>query len=369
MESGDYRTYTKYITFLNKIKLYINGVKPKNVLAIPRNKMDEYLLNLKKDLLFNDITLSFLNKFKTYLKNTPNSKRPELTLHQNTISKQFDVFKSLYNKGVLELKEEGLEIKYNPFADFDCPTVDTNKEKLTWDEIESIKSLELEQDPLLWHTRNCFLFAVYCAGMRAGDLIQLRGVNIIFSNDSWRVRYRMDKTSTSKDILLLPEALEIISYYVDLENRTSNYIFPLLSNDAPYATAATLDAKDQLPYDVKRLLLQQTNTKNSLLNKYLSKLGVMAGIDKKISMHIARHSFANIARQKNANVYDISKTLGHSSLDITEAYLSKFDTASQDETMKKVFNSSDASDEAKLLKQLQSLDPGILASVLEKLKK
>ena len=95
----------------------------------------------------------------------------------------------------------------------------------------------------------------------------------------------------------------------------------------------------------------------------------MAGIDKKISMHIARHSFANIARQKNANVYDISKTLGHSSLDITEAYLSKFDTASQDETMKKVFNSSDASDEAKLLKQLQSLDPGILASVLEKLKK
>ena len=184
LESGDYRTYTKYITFLNKIKLYINGVKPKNVLAIPRNKMDEYLLNLKKDLLFNDITLSFLNKFKTYLKNTPNSKRPELTLHQNTISKQFDVFKSLYNKGVLELKEEGLEIKYNPFADFDCPTVDTNKEKLTWDEIESIKSLELEQDTLLWHTRNCFLFAFYCADMRVGDLIQLRGVNIIYSNDS-----------------------------------------------------------------------------------------------------------------------------------------------------------------------------------------
>ena len=82
-------------------------------------------------------------------------------------------------------------------------------------------------------------------------------------------------------------------------------------------------------------------------------------------MHISRHSFANIARQKNANVYDISKALGHSSLKITESYLSKFDTQSQDETMKQVFDANNI-DEELLVKQLQRLPPGKLKDILKK---
>lgn len=95
----------------------------------------------------------------------------------------------------------------------------------------------------------------------------------------------------------------------------------------------------------------------------------MAGIEKKVSMHIARHSFANIARQKNANVYDISKALGHSNLKITETYLAKFDTTSQDATMKQVFQNNTKIDEDILLKQLQSLTPEALASLLAKVNK
>lgn len=86
-------------------------------------------------------------------------------------------------------------------------------------------------------------------------------------------------------------------------------------------------------------------------------------------LHIARHSFANIARQKNANVYDISKALGHSNLKITETYLAKFDTTSQDATMKQVFQNNTKIDENTLLKQLQSLTPEALASLLAKVNK
>ena len=229
-----------------------------------------------------------------------------------------------------------------------------------------VKALELEEGSLLWHTRNCFMLAFYCAGMRAGDLIQLRGTNVVYENGGWRISYRMDKTATAKEILLLPEALEIITEYIDLQNRTSKYIFPLLDNNAPYAKAVTWESKEQLPYEIKKMLLQHTNSKNSLLNKYLGKLAAMAGIEKKVSMHIARHSFANIARQKKANVYDISKALGHSSLKITESYLSKFDTTSQDATMKQVFQNNTRIDENSLLKQLQSLNPEALASLLAK---
>lgn len=368
LEAGDYRTYTKYITFLNKLKFFINGIKPEEVPSIPQNgkKLKEFMKSRKKDLLFNEITLAFLNRFKAYLKKVPNVKNPELTLHQNTISKQFDNFKSLYHKGLVELKEEGLSVKENPFDNFECETIDTNKEKLTWEEIESLKALELEEGSLLWHTRNCFMLAFYCAGMRAGDLIQLRGTNVVYENGGWRISYRMDKTAIAKEILLLPEALEIITKYINFQNRTSKYIFPLLDNNAPYAKAITWESKEQLPYEIKKMLLQHTNSKNSLLNKYLGKLATMAGIEKKVSMHIARHSFANIARQKKANVYDISKALGHSSLKITENYLSKFDTTSQDATMKQVFQNSTNIDENNLLKQLQSLNPETLASLLAK---
>ena len=50
-----------------------------------------------------------------------------------------------------------------------------------------------------------------------------------------------------------------------------------------------------------------------------------------ISMHISRHSFADYARIKSGNLYAISKTLGHSSLQITEAYLKSFDQDAVDQ--------------------------------------
>ena len=370
-EAGDYRTYTKYITFLNKLKFYINGVKLNDIPSIPRKKeeLSLFMSKMKADLLINDITLSFLNKFKSYLQKCPNTRKPELTLHQNTISKQFDIFKSLYNKARTELKEEGLVLRDNPFDDFVCATIETEKEKLTSEEINLLESLELEEGSLQWHTRNCFLLSYYCGGIRVGDLLQLRGSNVVFTEGKWRISYRMDKTSTAKQILLVPEALNIITQYVDLDKRTISYVFPLLDNKAAYAKATTWEEKEQLPYKVREKLLQQVNSKNTLLNKYLRTLAEMAGITKKVSMHISRHSFANIARQKKANVYDIRNVLGHSSLKVTETYLSKFDTASQDATMLQVFDGATPVDESALLQQLRSLNPDTLAALLKKLEK
>lgn len=83
-------------------------------------------------------------------------------------------------------------------------------------------------------------------------------------------------------------------------------------------------------------------------------------------MHIARHSFANIARQKKANVYDISKALGHSSLKITENYLSKFDTTSQDETMKLVLSDNPTHKED-LLHMLKGLKKEEIEKLLEEI--
>lgn len=147
LEAGDYRTSAKYQTMLNKLKYFINGIKPEKITLLPRigKKYNTLMAKMKKDLTFNEITLKFLNTFKAYLQKMPNTKHPELTLHPNTISKQFDFFKSLYHKGIIELEEDGLTIKSNPFSGFECSTINTNKEKLTWEEIEALKSLNLEK--------------------------------------------------------------------------------------------------------------------------------------------------------------------------------------------------------------------------------
>lgn len=368
LSAGNYRTSTKYITFINKLKLYVNKVSAEEVANLPKKKeeLKIYMSKLKEELLFTDITLSFLNKFKTYLQSLPNSKEEGLTLQQNTISKIFDNFASIYKKGVLELESEGLTIKNNPFENFKCETIETNKEKLTESEIKLIEELSLEKGSLIWHCRNYFLFAYYCAGMRAGDLIQLRGINI--TSDK-RLIYRMDKTSTQKNIKLFEPALNILSHYLDIEQPTTNYIFPLLDNNAMYAKAISWEDKDKLPAEIKKNLMQQVNSKNSLINKYLKQIATMAGINKKLSMHIARHSFANIARQKNANVYDISNALGHSDIKITETYLSQFDYQSQDKTMAMVFdNNKEESKKEELIRLIRDMKTEDIESLIKQAK-
>ena len=105
---------------------------------------------------------------------------------------------------------------------------------------------------------------------------------------------------------------------------------------------------------------------------FLNRLRLLYSIPKLFALllafHCGRHSFANIARQKKANVYDISKALGHSSLSITEAYLSKFDVESQDATIKQVFkNEKPTTNKKDLLEALKSLSPKDRRALLQQL--
>ncbi len=89
-----------------------------------------------------------------------------------------------------------------------------------------------------------------------------------------------------------------------------------------------------------------------------------------LAFHILRHSFANIARQKNANVYDISNALGHSDIKVTEAYLSQFDYQSQDKTMAMVFDSSkEDSNKEELIRLIQNMKADEIESLIKQAKR
>ena len=365
-DTGKYKNFQKYDALVKRLRCFVNNVKAENVIIRNQKDWKNQLKGFSEDLLFTDITLQFLNKFDTYLHLCPNNCRKGLRLNQNTIRKQMEIFRTLYLKGVNELEEEGLKIERNPFNKYECKGIEPKeREKLSFDEIEAIKSLELEKDSSLWHTRNCFLFAFYCGGVRCSDVLQIRECYISKEGDEYRLRYTMDKTTKKKNIALVSEAIEILKNYYDLENPSTNYIFPFLNNSASFAKAVTDEEKDALVADEIKVLKQTIGAKNALLNKNLKKLAEMANIKKNVSMHIARHSFADLARKNTGDVYDIKSILGHSSISTTQNYLKKLDTETQDKALRNVFHKEDESE--KLLTQLKKLDAETLKALLNKL--
>lgn len=135
-----------------------------------------------------------------------------------------------------------------------------------------------------------------------------------------RLVYTMYKTSKVHSVKLKEKPIAILEKY---KGRGELYIFPFSS--------------DRYDYSDPLFLHNQIGAKTALINKYLKIVAVKAKISKKITTHTARHSFAGIARQKTDNLYNLSKTLSHSSLKVTEAYLASFDQQAVDDTMDSVF--------------------------------
>ncbi|MCQ2307219.1 MAG: site-specific integrase [Bacteroidales bacterium] len=308
LDSGGIRNWKKHSNFLNKLKKYQKG----------------------KDLLFSEIDYEYITNFKAYLDKLPNERHPEKRIHPNTVQEVLNEFRSNINKAI---KEGKMAPEKNPFMVFQIKGVKTVKDKLTADEIESIKALELKEGSLLWHCRNYFLFSFYCAGIRAGDLIQMRWRNIVGE----RLNYQMGKNHKVRDLVLVEPALKILDYYRPEKFKGSDYIFPLLDPSKPYAKCVTEMDYDSMNVATKQELFKDISAKNALINKELNKIAELAGIDKRVSMHISRHSFAKIAKDEGTDNSAIQKMLAHSSLKITEGYMGNFDTNATDEALKNVF--------------------------------
>ena len=282
---GSVGTSRSYKSVLTKMKNFVKG----------------------KDLKFTDLNLKFLQDYESYM----------IAAGQktNTIYNNFKIIRAIYYAAQ---KENLVSLEKSPFIIFKLKLDNQiKKDKLTIQEILTIEELVLDNNSLIWHVRNCFLFSFYCAGIRISDLLQLKWQNI---TSDGRVEYKMEKTGGYKTVALLPKALKILAFYKTKEAKPDDYIFPLLNTEADLKKPSVLHA--------------QISSKTTIINKYLKKIAELAAIDKPLSSHIARHTFSDIARKRGASLYDISKLLGHSSIKITEGYLASLDTESQDEAHK-----------------------------------
>lgn len=346
-DAGAIRNWKKYKGFLSKLAGFLD------------KKM-----NHKKELLFAEITPELLTKFDDYLHTIHNSrskKEAGKMLHQNYIVVIFNIFRTLVKKG--------MELGYitpdkNPFLVFKYSGVKTEKEKLDLAEIDAMEALELEEGSLDWHSRNCFLFSFYCAGIRAGDLLQLRWINV----EGGRLKYQMGKNHKTRDLKLVPQAAAILDLYRSETSKPTDYIFPFMDNRKTYASAISQADRDILPSDMKKKLLQEVEDKNALINKSLKRIAGKAGITKKVSMHISRHSFASIAVQKGLESNKVKSLLAHSRLQTTEGYMGNFSSSENDKALESVFEHP-ADKKAQLLALIQGMSEEDVTSVLAALNK
>ncbi|MCP1384874.1 site-specific integrase [Runella salmonicolor] len=272
--------------------------------GVPLNKLIAYLEEKgKKDITFKELTPAWLKDFESFMyrKNV-----------KNTVSKQLGYVQTIINEAI---KDKLLSRSNNPFEEYDFTFDPTEREKLTEDEFKELEEMELTPNFRVCHARDIFLFMYYTHGMRIGDALFIKVGNVYTDGKQTRLEYIMQKTGTAKNVLLGEKAKAIIERYRE-GKKPYDFLFPFLELGKDYKNP--------------EVFKEQKEAKTSIVNNNLKKLQERLGWQKRITCHIARHTFADTARKKGQNTYNISKALGHTRLSTTEQYLKSFDQNSVD---------------------------------------
>ena len=168
-----------------------------------------------------------------------------------------------------------------------------SKDILSADELQQLFNTHYEgQNPEI---RRAFALTCYC-GIRHCDIVKLTYSDIDYGNKILTFRQSKTAAHSSKSGVTIPL------------NDT------LLAIIGEKPEGAKDDLIFHLPTDTMCLKALRTWTKK-------------AGIDKHITWHCGRHSFATMILTNGANVKVVSELLGHSSLRFTEIYVRAMDEA------------------------------------------
>ncbi len=265
--------------------------------------------NKSKQLTFPEIDEPFLRKFKIYLKK-------EFNLSERSVVNNLVVIRTIYNRAI---KMGLVDRKLYPFGSdkIRIKFPETEKIGLNKNDIiafENVKNLTDSET----HARNVWLFSFYFAGIRAADVLEIRWSDIYDE----RLHYRMNKNSKLLSLKIPEKALSILDYYRTTKQSDEDFVFPELKK------ANLKNAKD---------VYAKTKTATKKLNKYLVEVAKKAKIKKKVTMHIARHSFGNLSEDK-IPIKMLQKLYRHSDLKTTISYQANFIHKEADDALESVIN-------------------------------
>ena len=265
---------------------------------------------LKSDEIFlEDITDALLKKFQAYLFATRN-------ISPRTVVNYLILIRTIYN---IAITQDFVYRKFYPFGKgkIKIKLLESSKIGLNQKELKHLENIQLESSAQR-HALNVWLVSFYFAGIRIGDVLQLKWSDFIDN----RLNYRMNKNQKLVTLKVPEKANPIINQYQKLKRSKNDFIFPEMKK-------ATMND----PEDV----LRKTQTATRNFNRHLKNIAKLAGIEKNLSCHIARHSFASIAGN-SVNIQILQKLYRHSSITTTINYQANFVHKDFDEALDSVVN-------------------------------
>lgn len=257
--------------------------------GVVRKRIAAYLKQIRKpDILLKDVnrdTISGLFKYmREDYRNPGQIKADGGKLADFTLVLFEETVKAIFNKAV----RDGL-IPFNPIQDlakeerFHVP--DKHREYLTTDELKRFLAVET-QTQAEQTVQKAFGFSCM-TGLRLGDMQRLRWSDIKTIGEVQAVSIIQHKTKRLVTVPLNELALSLLPPRPD--NGEDNIIFPLVKKPDNVA-------------------------------KYVRRIKEKAGIEKDFTYHSSRHSAATLAITAGAELYSVSKILGHGSIASTQVY-------------------------------------------------
>lgn len=208
-------------------------------------------------------------------------------------------------KKVMNVALQNEWISRNPVCLLNAKKTKVERGFLSEKELKSLEEVPLPAN--LSIVRDVFIFAVY-TGLSYVDIGNLTNENINVGIDKslWLSYYRQ-KTDIHAILPLLQPAVNILKRYEAYhEGKRNNHIFPV--------------------------------PLNQVMNRYLKKVAKQAGVDKNITFHMARHTYATqTCISQGVPIETLSKLMGHCSIQTTQIY-AKITNQKVNEDMKKLFN-------------------------------
>jgi integrase len=245
----------------------------------------KYILMLIKksyktsDMYLKDITYSFIIEFENMLRS-----HNQGSIANNTVMKHIQRLRKM-----ITMAHHMEWIDKDPFAKFKGKHEKVERGFLTRAELTRIEELPYSVERIQT-AKDLFIFSCY-TGIAYGDLMLLTKDNVVHGIDGYKwITTKRQKNGNPVKIPLLPKALSLIEIYKAhpkvIGTRT---LFPKMFNQK--------------------------------LNNYLKEIATLCSINKNITFHMARHTFATtITLSNGVPIETVSKILGHTKISTTQIY-------------------------------------------------
>ena len=255
-----------------------------------------------KDVPLDDMDSDMMMAYEAYLKN--NGVSP------NSSSFYMRNLRAVYNRAV----EKGLTSQRFPFKHVYTGVDKTVKRAVPLKVIKRIKEMDFSMNPSFDFARDMFLMSFYTRGMSFVDMAYLRKKDL----QNGVLSYRRRKTGQQLFIKWEKCMQEIVDKY---DTSQSNYLLPIIK---PFGD---IDERTQYIYAAHNI------------NRCLKIIGKELGLSVSLTLYVARHAWASIAKSKNVPLSVISEGMGHDSEATTRIYLASLDTVAIDKANSMILKS------------------------------